>query len=137
MVLDPKARFEFAQEWAAVRTLCAGSHRQYQIGGGPFINETPPESFYNLPFLLAFAVLDQVLSELIDQGTIQCQKRRPLLGDKMAASANAIPWQDYALVDRGKTARNELAHDATLLGKADCFRYIDAIENEFKAWSVL
>jgi hypothetical protein len=137
MVRDPKARSHIAQEWAAVRKLCASSHRQSQIPGGPFMNETPPESFYNLPFLLAYAVLDQMLAELIDQGTIQCQKKRPLLGDKMAASSNAIPWQDYALVDSGKTARNELTHDARLLGKADCFRFIDAIENELKAWRVL
>ena len=105
MIRDPQARSEIAREWAAIRKLCTGSHRQSQLDGGLFINETPPENFYNLPFLLAYAVLDQVLAELIDQGTIHWQKRRPLLGDKMAASANALPWQNYALVDIGKTAR--------------------------------
>jgi hypothetical protein len=137
MIADRNVKSEIAQEWAALRRLCAASHRQYQSEGGPFINETPPESFYNLPFLLAYAVLDQVLGELIDQGTFQCQKRRPLLGDKMTASLNALPWQDYASVDSGKTARNELAHDAKLLDRAGCFRFIDAIEVELKAWSVL
>jgi hypothetical protein len=136
MIHDPQTRSEIAQEWGAVRKLCTGSHRQYQVSG-VFINETPPDSFYNLPFLLAYAVLDQVLAELIDQGTISCQKRRPLLGDKMAASQNAIPWQDYALVDRGRVARNELAHEAKLLTRTDCFAFIEAIENELSAWGVI
>jgi hypothetical protein len=137
MIRDPNARSEFAREWAAVKTLCSASHRQYQIAGGPFINETPPDSYFKLPFLLAYAILDQVLAELIDQGTIQCLRRRPLLGDKMAASTTRMTWQNYLDVDRGKTARNELAHDARLLGKADCFRFIEAIENELKAWAVI
>jgi hypothetical protein len=137
MIRDPETQSEIAQQWAALRKLCAGSHRQSQIAGGPFINETPPDSFYNLPFLLAFAVLDEALGELIVQGTIQCRKRRPLLGDKMAASVNVLSWRDYALVDTGKAARNELAHEARLLAKVDCFRFIDAIENELRAWSIL
>jgi len=107
------------------------------VPGGGFINETPPESFCNLPFLLAYAILDQALAELIDQGTIQCHKKRPLLGEKMAASVNALPWKNYALVDSRKTARNDLAHEAKLLDKIDCFRFIDAIETELKAWNVL
>jgi hypothetical protein len=55
----------------------------------------------------------------------------------MAASANLLPWRDYALVDTGKTARNDLAHEAKLVDKANCFRFIDAIEAELKAWNVL
>lgn len=65
MIRDPQARSEIAQEWTAVRKLCASSHRQWRSSGGSFIIETPPESLYNLPFLLAYAVLDQVLGELI------------------------------------------------------------------------
>lgn len=137
MIHDHQTRSAIAQDWAATRKLCAGSHRQAQIPGGSFINETPPESFYNLPFFLAYAILDQVLGELIGQGTVQCARKRPLLGDKMAASINVLPWQNYKLVETGKNARNELAHEAKLLGKSNCFVYIDAIETELKAWGVL
>jgi hypothetical protein len=130
-------RAEVARDWAAVTTLCAGSHRQSQTEGGLFINESPPESFYNLPFVLAYAILDQVLANLIDQGAISCHTKRPMLGEKMEASKSVIPWQNYALVDAGKTARNELAHKAKLLGKAACFEYIGAIEKELRAWGGL
>lgn len=139
MIRNQQVRSKFAQEWAAVRKLCAGSHRQSVVGGAGgviFINETPPESFYNLPLLLAYGVLDEVLNELIVQGTIQCASKRPLLGKKMAASKNKLTWLNYAQVKAGKTARNDLAHHAKLLGKVDCFAFIDAIEVELKAWGV-
>ena len=140
MITNQQIRTEVAQDWAALRKLCAGSHRQYAVagaGGAMFINETPPESFFNLPLLLAFGVLDQVLAELIDQGTFKCKGKRPLLGAKMAASKNHLLWQNYDLVERGKDARNDLAHEAKLLVKADCLVFIDAIEDELKAWHVL
>ena len=140
MIHDQSVLFEIGQEWAAVKKLCAQSHRQAQIPGGSFIIETPPESFYNLPFLLAYGILDQVLTELIDQGTIQLngkKKKRLLLGDKISASVGVVPWQDYSLIGSGKTARNELAHEATLLNRNDCFQFIKAIETELKAWGVL
>ena len=137
MIRDPVARSEIAQQWTVVRRFCSGSHRQSQVPGGPFMIETPPESFYNLPFLLAFATLDQVLTELIAQGTIQCQRKFPPFGVKMAAAANILPWQNYALIESLKNVRNDLAHEARLLDKGACFAFIDAIESELKAWRVL
>ena len=137
MIRDAQARRDIEQQWAVVRKFCSGSHRQWQMPGGPFINETPPESFYNLPFLLAYAVLDQVLTELIDQGTIQCSKKRPLLGDRMLASAKSLPWNDYALVNKGRNARNLLAHEGALLSRTDCLNFIEGIEGELKSWTIL
>jgi hypothetical protein len=104
---------------------------------GGVINETPPESFYNLPLLLAYAVLDQVLEELIDQGTIPWKGGRRLLGAKIAASRNVLLWKDYLLIDKGKAARNDLAHEARLLNRTECFRFIDAVESELRAWNVV
>jgi hypothetical protein len=61
----------------------------------------------------------------------------PTLGQKMAASKDKLQWTDYDLVAEGKCARNDLAHQAKLLSKADCFRFVDAIEGELKAWGVI
>ena len=102
---------------------------------GIMINETRPEDSYNLPLILAYAVLDQVLSELRDQGEFTCKAWQ--LGKKMPASQNALPWQDYDLVKSGKNARNDLAHEAKLLGKTDCLRFIHAIGFELKAWGIV
>lgn len=127
---------DIAQQWTALRTLCRASHRQSAIPGG-IINETPPEEIYNLPFVLAYAVLDQVLGELMDQGSSPKPKGRPQLGAKMAASKAVLQWTDYDLVAKGKDVRNDLAHEAKLVAKEDCFRFIDAIEGELKAWGVI
>jgi hypothetical protein len=135
VTLDPRIKRDIEQPWKVVRFLCRGSHRQAQLPGGPFINETPLDEHYNLPFVLAFAVLDQVLDELIAQGLFK--PRGTLLGAKMDASRGALPWQGYDLVWDGKEKRNDLAHEAKLLKKADCLRYVDAIEAELRAWNVI
>jgi hypothetical protein len=106
--------------------LCRGSHRQALIAPGVFIAETPPDEIYNLPLILAYAVLDQVLNELMCQGSFSppvnkkgATIRIPALGVKMAASKAGLQWMDYDLVAEGKNARNQLAHEAMLLSRAD------------------
>jgi hypothetical protein len=136
MIADAAVLADIRQQWAAVKTLCQHSHRQY-AAGTMFINETPPADYYNLPFVLAFAVLDQVLKELKDQGLFSVSGQRPPLGTKMTASKPCLPWQDYDLVERGKDSRNELAHKAKLLTKAECLRHIAVIEKELMAWGVV
>jgi hypothetical protein len=82
MINDPAVQSDIAQQWAAIRSLCRGSHRQYMVPGA-FINETPPEKFYNLPFVLAYAVLDQVFDALMNQGTFPTPRGRdPCLAQK-------------------------------------------------------
>jgi hypothetical protein len=103
---------------------------------GVFINETPPEEIYNLPFVLAYAILDQVFDELMSQGTFP-KPRGKSLAAKMEASYVRLPWVDYSAVEAGRVARNEVAHDAKLRSKTDCVRFIDNIERELKAWGIL
>lgn len=134
MINNQKTISEIARDWRVVRKLCEVSHRQYFALGGQ-ISETRPEDSYNLPLVLAYAVLDRVLSEIRDQGTFTCNSWK--LGAKIVASQNALPWQDYDLVDNGKRARNELAHQAKLSSKVDCLRFIDAVESELKAWGLV
>jgi len=136
MKYDQNFLSDILQQWKATRTLCSHGHRTYMVNG-TVINETRPSESYNLPFVLAYAVLDQVLAELISQGTFQCAGKNPPLGIKMEASQNAIPWQDYNHIKNGKEARNFLAHEARLLNKDKCLEYVDAIETELRAWGVL
>jgi len=135
MINNPAVRSDFGQQWAAVRSLCRSSHRQGMVGG-VFINETPPEEMYNLPFVLAYAILDQVFDELIDQGTFPKPAGTTTLAAKMNASRTHLPWVDYSSVDAGRIARNEVAHEAKLRSRSDCLRFVDNIERELKAWSV-
>lgn len=138
MLKNQAIKSAITRDWAVVKKFCSGSHRQALVPGRGFINETPPEEFYNLPLFLAYAVLDEVLSEFLDQGTFVIpKKKKPLLGDKMIASRPHLPWQNYDLVEAGKNARNDLAHEAKLLERSKCFSFIGAIESELKAWNIL
>ena len=56
----------------------------------------------------------------------------------MQASLNSttLKWKNYDLVDEGRRARNELAHEAVLHSKYVCPN-LSAIEDEFKNWALL
>jgi hypothetical protein len=138
MINDQTVRADVVHQWETVRTLSQGVHRTGMASGGAgavMINETPLDEHFNLPFVLAFAVLDQVLDELVAQGSFACTRWE--LGAKMLASKGPIVWTNYSLVDEGKMARNKLAHEAKLVSKADALRFIRAIEDELRAWRIL
>ncbi|MRV70223.1 hypothetical protein GJ700_00620 [Duganella sp. FT92W] len=137
MISNPTIILSLRQQWAVVTRFCSNSHSQYMSSCGSFINETPPESFFNLPLLLAYGVLDQVLEELVEQGTVPKPSGKPSLGTRMIASCGVIPWKDYDCVDNGRGERNDLAHEGKLLDREACFRFISAVENELKAWHIL
>jgi len=134
MIRDRKTKLEIAQDWRGVRKLCKAGHRTWMVPGTGSITETRPEDSYNLPLVLAYGVLDRVLNKLSDQGAFPKEWN---LGPKMATSQNVLPWQNYDLVDNGRVARNDLAHKAKLSSKADCLRFINAIEAELKAWGII
>ena len=135
MIKDNQANAAIIEDWNGVRKLQTFDNRVHFLGGmavsvGSFV----PNAFWNLPFLLSYTVLDETLSVLRDQGEFVCNSR--MLGTKMDASKTHLPWQNYDLVFKGKEARNDLAHQALVLKKRECFIYIDAIEAELRAWGV-
>ena len=134
MINDQTVRADIIQQWETVHTLSQRVHRT-AMAGTVMINETPLDEHFNLPFVLAFAVLDQALNELIAQRIFSCTRWE--LGAKMLASKGSVVWTNYSLVDQGKMARNKLAHEAKLISKADALRFIRAIEDELRAWRIL
>jgi hypothetical protein len=140
MIKDQQKRNKIARDWAAVRAFCKGTHRQSIAGGGfgpVFVNETPLDSFYNLAFVLAYAVLDRVLDDLRAQTVFSTKQKYPGLNAKMKASQTKLPWQNYSLIQLGRCVRNKVAHEAVLADGAQCFRFIDAIEAELRVWGIL
>lgn len=137
MIKDEKSQVEIRESWAGVLRLKEHDRFCPMIPGGGIIvaSSLMPEGFWNLPFLLAYSVLDDVLTILHAQGFFECKSW--MLGPKMEASKDSLPWKDYELVEAGKNARNELAHRAVILSKKDCFRYIDAIEVELTSWGII
>ena len=137
MITDPKILASICSQWRIVKRFCESSHAQYLSPCGTYINETPPESFFNLPLILAFSVLDQVLKELIQQGRVPRPNGRGFLGESMKSARSAITWQNYDCVKCGKDQRNAIAHEGKLLDREACLAFVNAIEIELCAWRVL
>jgi hypothetical protein len=135
VIENPADARRIKDEWAVVKKFCTSSHRQAMVGAGIFINETPPDSFYNLALLLAYGVLDQTLNVLIGEGVFTCKSW--MLGAKMSASKTALTWTDFAAVDAGKDRRNALAHNGVVASKADCLATVAVVEAELHAWGVI
>jgi hypothetical protein len=141
MITDAKVLADVRQCWESVRKVQRGLQRDW-FAQGVQINEHASKESYNLPLVLAYAVLDMVLTELYDQGVYSCKgwkstRKAPPLGRKMEDSRVHVPWQDYSLVFDGKEKRNSLAHEAALVDKFECVTYVNAIETELRAWKIL
>jgi hypothetical protein len=141
MIRDAFEKAEIQKEWASVAALI-NWNRSFAVGAPPvFVNVTPPDTFYNLPLLLAYSTLDHVLVQLIIEGQFVCQNKKgkdcQWLGERMLAAKNAIPWIDYNLVDEGREARNAVAHEAKLSDAKDCIKYISAVQAELKNWNII
>jgi hypothetical protein len=139
MIKDQNIRAEIKQGWDAVRALTGWSSGGVASGGcgGVLIVQTPPEQFYNLPLVLAYSVLDDVLGQMIIENIFKCAKKNGYcynLGDKMQSSKGNIMWKDYATVNDGRNRRNEVAHKGVLHSEQICRQYINAVEDELKNW---
>jgi len=60
-------------------------------------------------------------------------------GEKMQAAKNApgLSWIDFDSVEKGRVARNDLAHRAKLASKNECRAFIEAVEVEFRNWGLI
>lgn len=134
MIIDQAALAEIRQDWVAVRKLSSIVLFSRVTPSG-WIQENRQDEAFNLPLLLAYSVLERVLSEL--RGKAKFQSPTDKLGPMMKASKQNLPWVDFSLIDQGRLARNALAHEAKLVSKHDCLRFIEAIEIELKAWASL
>ena len=142
MIVDSIVRANIQQEWAGIIALTKWS-RGSAIPGGVYLSETPPESFFCLPLVLAYSTLDHVLGQFLDEKLFPCisghGKNRLCrnLGDKMQSAKAAIHWHDFDLVEKGREARNGIAHDNVLVEKSWCLKYIDAVGAELRGWGLL
>ncbi len=136
MIADQDIKSEIQSLWNGIHKM-ANVPRKYTVPlrGKTYSYPAAPKDFHNLPFLLAYSVLDSVLSELSQQGVFACGSW--MLGKKMEASRSNLPWQDYVLIEKGREQRNALAHGSVLLSRDECLQYISAVERELIAWQVV
>ena len=135
MLTDQSAVSDIRQQWNSVQVLKNWS-RSVSLVGVTYI-ETAPDDFYNLPLVLSYSVLDTVLTQMIIEGIFSCPGRYPMLGKKMSESQSQIQWNNYGLIEKGRIDRNTIAHEAKLINKSDCFKYIKAVGDQLEAWQII
>ena len=105
MIKDKESKSTIGQDWIVVRKLEKELDSKLYLAGGRIIHEARPAEAFNLPFILAFSVLDHVLSQLREEGVIDCKNCG--LNTMMEVSRNTLSWHDFDLVDKGRKARNK------------------------------
>jgi hypothetical protein len=135
MIKDATALTKIRKDWTGVEALRVSldvSAYATLPGLFPF---TLYNAAHNLPFLHAFAILNEALEQLKEEGLFKCGSRK--LGHLLKASKKVLPWRDFALIKAGVVHRNDLAHKGKLLNRPECWTYIDAIKAELSAWGIL
>lgn len=136
-VKHPTLLADLVDEWLGVRTL------QSQLAA--VLNDVysadfiPPLEFYNRSYALllplGFSVLEHALSGLRDEDAFEC--RSSSLKFMMNASRESLQWHNFERVDRFRQMRNALVHEQVIPTYSETFAALDALEEEWLAWSIL
>lgn len=137
MIKDPIALSDAQKAWQDVRAWQGRAQRAFiaPLAQGAIVPRAIGDLAHNVPFIFAYGVLNEVLGQLRNENLFAC--RTSNLGPLMGASRPALSWVDYALVDKGRDRRNELAHDGVVVPRGEIWTYVDAIEAELLAWKIM
>ncbi len=137
MIADKEILLEVRSEWKTVRKtweMIAANISFSFVRGGITSNEFRSAA-YSLTLLFGFTVIEHVLQQLSAEGHFACRSK--FVGSLMAASRHSLPWVNFTLVDEAREQRNKIAHQQQWISIEDCERYLNAIENELRAWGIL
>lgn len=142
----PRLSQDVKKQWKELRGLQAFAARRSRGGFfgsfafGPGIDQRMIDLAHSLLLISAFGLLDQVLRDSRDSGTIHLTRSRSL-GDLMEASRTTtkppLPWRDHDAVMEGKRIRNTIAHEHVIRGQVECAKIMDIIEAELRDWGLL
>ncbi len=139
MIRDATVLADVRQNWVGVEALRTklqvSAFASISMGDGGLYPFALSNAAHNLPFIHAYAVLNEVLQQLADEGHFTTKTR--FLGELLRKSKKALPWRDFALVKAGALRRNDVAHRGDLLNRDDCRKYVDAVKVELYGWGVL
>ena len=137
MIVNTAAGAELSTEWTgAIRML----DRMKKLVVGSFVGgamATPGIAMviYNLPLLLAFDVLKQVLVQARDEKSFTCSGSQ--LGHLMECAKDSLLWIDWDGLRKGVRRRNEVAHDGKLFDSAQAIQDIESVEAQPVAWGII
>ena len=139
MIQDADELAEIQRNWAGVEALReqlqVSAFASAAIGIGGRFPFGLANAAQNLPFMHAYAVLNDTLEQLAREMNFEYKGRS--LGRLLEHSESTLPWQNFTLIDEGKEHRNGVAHHGKLLERSECWRYINAIKDELCAWGII
>jgi hypothetical protein len=137
MIRDPQALQELRDAWQSFRDYQGRITRSlaFSFARGGFFSHGAAELSDNLFMMFAFGVLHDVLLQLRDEGHFAGRDSR--LGPTMSASRDALPWEDFDRLDRGRERRNDVAHRGMVFPREECRELVDAIEVQLLAWKII
>jgi len=138
MIQDKVKQATYQKEWNSVREFQNRIQANLNASGmmfGTGATHVIRDISHNLVLLFAFSVFEDVLKQLKEEKYFTSDNNQ--LGNLMHKSQNYLPWQNFTFVDEARERRNEIAHDQTIFPRGDCWKYIDAIENELVQWGVI
>jgi hypothetical protein len=138
MIQDKAKQADYQKEWNGVRAFQNRIQANLNASGmmfGTGATHAIRDISHNLVLLFAFSVFESVLKQLKAEKYFVSKNNS--LGNLMHKSKKYLPWQNFPLIDEAKEKRNDIAHRQTLLPRGDCWKYIDAIENELVQWGVI
>jgi hypothetical protein len=138
MILSPSTVEELRSAWTGVVQM---RERMKTIvivtfAGGALTGPTLRNVVYNLPLLLAFDVLKQVLAEARDEKLFVCSPRAQL-GELMECGKESLSWIDWGNLREGVRRRNSVAHDGKLFDGKQCLQDIANVEAQLLAWEIV
>lgn len=137
MLLTSQATNELRDEWNGVlkmrdrmKLLVTAT-----FAGGAITAPALAKVLYNLPLLLAFDVLRQVLIKGRDEALFSCKSDK--LGTLMDCSKDSLIWNNWGEIRDGVRRRNKIAHDGQLFDAPQCIQDISNIENQLVEWDLI
>jgi hypothetical protein len=101
----------------------------------PSQSPTFGDVLYNLPLVLAFDVLTNVLLFAKDEGLFYSSGKE--LGDLLDGARTTLTWLDWQYLRDGVKSRKEVIQRAKLYGDLQCLLYIARIEGQLVAWGII
>ena len=135
MISNPTTLTNLQTEWSAVVKL----HERMKLlvmatfVGGAITAPALAKVLYNLPMLLAFDVLKNVVQAARDEGTVVWPSESRL----WVGAKTALSWNDWDELMFGVGRRNEIAHDGKLFDSSVCLKDIANVQEQLIAWAII
>ena len=140
MIKNEEDRESIIKQWKAVR-LYQAMVRTNTVGafaGGAVLMPDFLNGCNTLVLIFAFAVFERTLQILRSENAYpEPPEGRTGFKALMLASRTSLPWIDFDLMSEGRDERHRAAHGLKIVPRAECWRYIDAIERELVSWRAL